>query len=91
MNYDAGSGVSTRLPNINADDPNATPSQEGQDARERAKEVLYTLEDGKPGDADRLIGSREPTGIAKPIDWMRRKLSGGKKKKEKAKDDGVIR
>ena len=43
-------------------DANAMPSDKAQLARERAKEILLALEDGKKGDADKLMGEREPKG-----------------------------
>lgn len=75
------------------------PSDKAQAARERAKEVILALEDGKSGDADRMMGDREPKGNVGllPVDWMKSKFSRKKKgeegKKEGKKDvsDGVVR
>ena len=75
-------------PNTNTMDANSMPSDKAQAAREKAKEIMLALEDGKPGDADKMMGARDPKGNIGiiPIDWMKKKLSGGKKeKKESAK------
>ena len=79
-------------PNTNTMDAQSMPSDKAQAAREKAKEIMLALEDGKPGDADKLMGKREPKGNAGiiPLDWMKSKFSG-KAKKDKKADDGVVR
>ena len=74
------------------------PSDKAQAARERAKEIMLALEDGKKGDADRMMGAREPKGNVGllPIDWMktkfsRKKSSEGKAAEGKKGEDGAVR
>ena len=73
------------------------PSNEAQAAREKALHIMNALKEGKPGEADEMMGKREAKGTAGiiPLDWMKSKF-GGKKKddkktnEKKAKDE-VIR
>lgn len=69
------------------------PSDKAQAAREKAKEIMLALEDGKPGAADQMMGKREPkagNGII-PLDWIASKFSKKEKTEKKKKNDGVIR
>lgn len=69
------------------------PSDKAQAAREKAKQVMLSLEDGKPGEADNMMGKREAKGSYGiiPLDWVKSKFSGSKDKKKESKDDGVVR
>lgn len=81
-------------PNTNTMDPASMPSDKAQAARERAKEIMLALEDGKPGAADRMMGDREAKGNIGilPIDWMKGKFSRKKSTEGKeGKGDGVVR
>lgn len=75
-------------------DPNAMPSDKAQAARERTKEIMRALEDGKPGEADRMMGERPVKGNVGllPIDWMRSKFKKASKESKKEKEgDGIVR
>lgn len=82
-------------PNTNVLDENSMPSDKAQAARDRAKEIMDASRNGKPGDADRMMGEREPKGTAGllPIDWMKSKFGRSKKGKggKEEKGDGVVR
>lgn len=78
-------------PNTNAMDPNSTPSDQGQAARDKSKEVMLTLEDGKSGDADKLMGKGEPSSSEKTFNWFKQKLGSGKKEKKTKEGDNVVR
>jgi hypothetical protein len=53
---------------------------------------MLALQDGKPGDADRLMGKNENNNGTTPLGWFKSKFSGSKKeKKEKKVKDAVIR
>ena len=71
------------------------PSERAAAARDRTAEIMDGLHNGKPGEADAMMGKREPKGTAGiiPVDWIKTKFSGGKKEKAKAEKegDGVIR
>lgn len=70
-------------------DPNSMPSERAEAARQKAKEIMLALEDGQPGDADRMMGPRKPQGNVGiiPMDWLKSKFSSKKEKKQ----DAVIR
>lgn len=78
-------------PNTNVNDPESMPSDKAQAAREKAKEIMLALEDGKPGDADRMMGPRPAKGNVGiiPLDWVKSRFSN--KKKEQKSEDGVVR
>lgn len=65
------------------------PSDKAQAAREKAKEIMLALEDGKPGEADKMMGARPVKGNVGiiPMDWLKSKFSSKKDKKQ----DGVVR
>ena len=75
-------------PNTNTLDANTMPSDKAEAARQKAKEIMLALEDGKPGDADKMMGAREPKGNVGiiPIDWLKTKFGS---KKDKKKDEVV--
>jgi hypothetical protein len=78
--------------NANTMDAESMPSDKAQAARDKAKEIMLALQDGKPGDADRLMGKNENNNGTTPLGWFKSKISGSKKeKKEKKEKDAVIR
>lgn len=81
--WNEGTGFSFP-PNTNVNDPNGMPSDAAQAAREKAKKVLLALQEGEPGDADEMMGKREPKGNVgiMPLDWLKTKFGGKKEKKE---------
>lgn len=78
--------------NTNTMDPESMPSDKAQAAREKAKEIMAALQDGKPGEADKLMGKNENNNGLTPLGWFKSKVGGSKKeKKEKKEKDAVIR
>ena len=59
-------------------------------ARMKAMKVIKALD--TPGEADKLMGKREPKGTDGiiPIEWLKTKFTGGKKEK-KQKSEKVVR
>ena len=76
-------------PDTNATNADSMPSAEAQAARERAKEIMEASRNGKPGEADAMMGQRRPQGAGMPIEWIKNKLS--RKDKGKQEGDGVVR
>lgn len=71
------------------------PSDKAEAARQRSKEIMMALQDGKPGDADKMMGDRNhqsQSGLV-GLGWLKDKFGGKKKQKEEKeeKSDGVIR
>ena len=64
----------------NVMDPNGMPSDQAQMARMKAQKVMKALQDGEPGEADEVMGKKEPKGTSGlvPLDWLKTKF-GGKK------------
>jgi hypothetical protein len=77
------SGFAT-APNSNTMNADAMPSDKAQAAREKAIEIMNAVKEGKPGEADAMMGKREPQGNRGiiPLDWVKSKFSGGKKNKD---------
>ena len=75
-------------PNTNTMDPESMPSDKAAAARMKAIKVMNALD--TPGEADKLMGKREPKGTHGiiPMDWLKSKFSG---KKEKKEGDKVVR
>ena len=65
------------------------PSDKAEAARQKAKEIMLALEDGKPGEADKMMGARDPKGNVGivPIGWLKSKFTSKKDKKR----DAVVR
>lgn len=80
-------------PNTNTMDQTTMPSKEAQAAREKTLEIMNALKDGKPGEADAMMGKREAKGTAGivPLDWVKSKFGGKKKEGKEEKGDGMIR
>lgn len=87
-------------PNDNTLDKDTMTSTEAQDARTRSAAVMEALRNGKPGEADRLMGERVDPGTRAwtPIGWLGMKIvekkRAKKEKKEregKEKGDGIVR
>ena len=69
-------------PNTNAMDENSMTSDTAQAARERAKEIMNALGSGQPGDADKLMGKREPKAsyglVETEVQWQERQAGQGR-------------
>ena len=78
--------------NANAMDAESMPSDKAQAARDKAAQIMQALQDGKPGDADRLMGKTANNNSITPLGWFKSKFgSSNKEKKEKKEKDAVIR
>ncbi|KAK3049996.1 hypothetical protein LTR09_008651 [Extremus antarcticus] len=80
-------------PNTNTMDAQTMPSDKAQAARERAAEIIEASKNGKPGEADAMMGKREPQGNRGiiPLDWLATKFKSEKKEKKEKRDEKVIR
>jgi hypothetical protein len=75
-------------------DPERMPSENAENARRKAAEVMASLKKGEPGDADKIMGDRKQSKSGgeeqKSSKGFLQKLGLGGKKSA-APDDGVIR
>ncbi|EME44719.1 hypothetical protein DOTSEDRAFT_72245 [Dothistroma septosporum NZE10] len=70
-------------PNTNTMDPTTMPSAQAEAARQKSAAVMAALKRGDEAEANRLMGKENNTQgqlvPPRPLKWIMRKLTGGKK------------
>ena len=77
-------GGASAAQNTNAMDPVGMNSEKAEAARQKSAEVMAALKEGKPGEADAIMGKRDDMDKGPSvIDRMKKKIGvGGEKKGE---------
>jgi len=75
-------GGASAAQNTNAMDPVGMNSEKAEAARQKSAEVMAALKEGKPGEADEIMGKPDDSKGPSVIDRVKRKIGVGGDKKE---------
>ncbi|KAK0948341.1 hypothetical protein LTR48_000439 [Friedmanniomyces endolithicus] len=75
-------GGTSAAQNTNAMDPVGMNSEKAEAARQKSAEVMAALKEGKPGEADEIMGKPDDSKGPSVIDRVKRKIGVGGDKKE---------